>query len=131
MFVTATVAVAGGAQLRGPSIARLEGRVTFTATGLVPGTYSMRLVYALTRDGAVAGTDCLAEVGSVTTARSRMVTISGVLPRRLACRSAAGPIEGYYTTKPRGGYLITVSRNEQGMPYGTTPFLKRTLRLTS
>jgi hypothetical protein len=90
----------------------------------------MRLVYALTRDTSVAGTDCLAEVGPVTTARSGVVTISGVLPRRLACRSAAGPIEGYYTTKPHGDYLITVSRNKPGMPYGTTPFLKRTLRLT-
>jgi hypothetical protein len=64
-------------------------------------------------------------------AGSGIVMISGVLPRRLACRSAAGPIEGYYATKPHGGYLITVSRNKAGMPYGTTPFLKRTLRLTS
>jgi len=115
--------------LAGPATARVGSRVTFSAAGVPAGTYTMRLVYVAIPDRVVVGTSCTAEVGVASANSEGRVRISGKLPGRLACQSGAGPVEGYYATRPGTHYLITVSRNEAGMPFGGDPFLKRRLRV--
>jgi len=91
----------------------------------------MRLVIAIIPDRVVVGTACAAEIGRRTVATAGRVTISGRLPRELACQSGAGPIEGYCRTRSRKGYLVTISRDERGLPFGGEPFLKHQLRVTA
>lgn len=131
LALSATSALAVAARLTGPSSARLRSRVTFTATGVPAGTYTMRLVIQVIPSSVTDGTDCYARVGHLTAAVSGRVTITGSLPTRLACSSGAGPVEGHYTARAGRGYEITVSRNQKGQPFGGEPFLKHKLRLTA
>lgn len=119
------------ARLTGPSTARLGSQVTFSATGVPSGTYTMRLVYIAIPDHVVVGTSCTAKIGVASANSEGHVRITGKLPGRLACQSGAGPVEGYYTTRPGTHYLITMSRNKAGMPFGGDPFLKHPLRVTA
>jgi hypothetical protein len=113
----------------GPSSARVGARVTFSASSMPAGTYTLRLVKVVTPDRVLDGIGCVARIGHPTTSVAGRVRIAGSLPTRLACSSGAGPVEGYRTAGP-GAYLVTISRDERGMPFGGDPFLKRKLRLT-
>jgi hypothetical protein len=124
-----TSVAAAAPRFAGPSRARIGSRVTFSATGMRAGTYTLRLVKVVTPDRAMDGIGCVARVGRRTRTVAGRVRITGVLPTRLACSSGAGPVEGYRTAQA-GAYLITISRDERGMPFGGDPFLKRNLRLT-
>jgi hypothetical protein len=135
----AVAALRGGARLqamsaayifKGPSSAPLDWRVTFIATGVPAGTYTLRLVISIIPDRIVVGTACTRRIGTRTRAAGGRVTISGRLPLELACQSGAGPIEGYYRTRPRKCYLVTISRDVAGAPFGGEPFLKHSLRVT-
>jgi hypothetical protein len=121
---------ASAAQIDGPASVRLGSEVTFTASGVPAGTYTMRLVYVAIPAHGVSGTNCVAEIGKKTKATAGHVRIAGKLPARLACSSGAGPVEGSYTVKP-GRYTLTINRDERGTPFGGDPFLKHPLRLTA
>jgi hypothetical protein len=90
----------------------------------------MRLVRTVIPSHIVDGTNCFGDIGKPTAAVSGRVTISGYIPRQLGCSSGAGPVEGHYKTRPQSGYLLTISRDQQGLPFGGPPFLKRSLRIT-
>jgi hypothetical protein len=121
---------AAAPQLTGPSHARVGARVSFLATGEPAGSYTLRLVYVLSPDHIVVGTSCTAKIAAASADAAGRVEVKGRLPGRLACRSGAGPVEGHYDTRPGGHYLITLSRNQPGMPFGAEPFLKRSFRIT-
>ncbi len=90
----------------------------------------MRLVIEVIPDHIVVGTACSAKVGVGTADAEGRVVVTGRLPRRLACRSGAGPVEGYYPTRPGDRYRVTVSRDVNGLPFGGEPFLLRPFRIT-
>jgi hypothetical protein len=120
---------AAAPRFAGPSSARVGSRVTFSASGMRAGTYTLRLLTVLTPDRALDGIGCVARIGRPTRPVAGRVRVTGVLPTRLACSSGAGPVEGHTTTRA-GAYFVTISRDERGMPFGGDPFLKRKLRLT-
>lgn len=119
------------AHLTGPYTARIGSSVTFTASGVPSGTYTMRLAIQTIPPHVVSGTVCAAQVGRPMSAGPGQVTIGGRLPARLACRSGAGPVEGYYMTRAGTHYKVTVSRNAAGLPFGGEPFLTHPLRITA
>ncbi len=119
-----------GPMMSGPSHATLGARITFVASDVPPGTYTMRLVIEVIPDRIVAGTACAATVGVATADAHGRVAVTGRLPRRLACRSGAGPVEGYYPTRPGGHYRVSISRDVKGLPFGGEPFLLRPFRIT-
>jgi hypothetical protein len=127
--VGAPSVAAAALRFAGSSSARVGSRVTFSASRMRAGTYTLRLVKVVTPDRVLDGISCVARVGHPTRAVAGRVRITGVLPTRLACSSGAGPVEGYRTAQA-GAYLITISRDERGMPFGGEPFLRRHLQLT-
>jgi hypothetical protein len=116
--------------LSGPSHARLGAKITFVASDVPAGTYTLRLVIEVIPDHIVAGTACAAKVGMGTADPAGRVLVTGRLPARLACRSGAGPVEGEYTTRPGARYKITISRDVSGLPFGGEPFLLRGFRIS-
>jgi hypothetical protein len=124
-----TSVAAAAPRFAGPASARVGSRVTFSASGMRAGTYTLRLVKIVTPDRTLDGIGCVAPIGRPARSVAGRVRITGVLPTRLACSSGAGPVEGH-TTARAGVYLVTISRDERGMPFGGDPFLKRKLRLT-
>ncbi len=124
-----TSMVAAVPRLAGPSRARVGSRVTFSASSMRAGVYTLRLVKVVTPDRVLDGIGCVARIGRPARSVAGRVRITGVLPTRLACSSGAGPVEGYRTAQA-GAYLVTISRDERGMPFGGDPFLRRNLRLT-
>ena len=126
--------VAGGttapASLTAPAAARLGSRVTVHAIDVDPGRYRLFLEYTLLAPVGVTPTGCLAPIGGAVTAVRGRVTISGRLPRRLACHQAEGPVLGHLTVHAGryaldfGGFLAPA-----GFTVGQT-FIKRAIRLT-
>jgi hypothetical protein len=127
--LTPSVALSA-ATLTAPSTTRVGGRITVSAHGLKPGRYRLFLEFTALAPAGVPATGCLAAVGSATTAVAGRLTISGILPKRLACHQAEGPTEGYVTVKAGryaldfGGFLPPA-----GFKSGQT-FIRRAIRLT-
>jgi hypothetical protein len=65
--------------LHAPSTAKLESRISVTASGLAPGRYSLVL------SRSAGPTTCLAVVAVADAAAGKKVGFSGTLPKRLSC----------------------------------------------
>jgi hypothetical protein len=117
--------------LKAPSTARVGGRITVSASGLKPGRYRLFLEFTALAPAGVSATGCLAAVGASAIAVTGHVTISGVLPKRLACHQAEGPTEGYVTTRAGhyaldfGGFLPPAGFKS------SQSFIRRAIRLTA
>lgn len=117
------------ASLSAPSTAALGSRVTIRAAGLKPGRYTLELAVEVLPGGS-SPTSCVGKVGSATAVGGRL-TISGALPRRLACYQGVGAVGGYETVKP-GTYHLTL-----GVPFApngfsnSASFITREIRLVA
>jgi hypothetical protein len=128
--LTASAALAA-ARLSAPATARVGGRITVTARGLKPGSYRLFLEFTALAPPGVSATGCLAEIGTPSRAVAGRVSISGVLPRRLACHQAEGPTEGYVTTKA-GHYALDFGGFLPPAGFKTSQsFLRRAIQLTT
>jgi hypothetical protein len=122
------VALANSA-MTAPATARLHARITASATGLKPGTYRLVLDKNTTKPGAGAPEGCAAAFGPAVKAQGGRVTITGAIPGRLACNSAAGPVEGYMTTSS-GSYRLEIGGYQSPIFSLSQSFVARTIRLT-
>jgi hypothetical protein len=112
--------------LGAPERARVGTRITVRGTGLKPGRYTVLLVKQITY--GPSPTFCTGRLGSAA-ARHGRVTITGRLPRRLACRSGQGMISGYATTRP-GAYKLDLGILEPPAGFRISgSFLMRTIHL--
>ena len=114
------------ATMTAPSRARIGARITVRATGLKPGRYTLLLAVQLPT-GGVDTTSCSAPVGSAR-ARAGKVTISGTLPRQLACRIGEGPLEGHDSVRP-GKYVLSLGILLPPAGFRGGSFVKRTIQL--
>jgi hypothetical protein len=104
LFLT-TAAASAATSMRAPGTAKVGARVRVRAAGLKPGRYTLVLAIEVLPGGA-APTNCVGKVGSARAVDGR-VTISGLLPTRLACYQGIGAVEGHQTAKP-GRYQLTL-----------------------
>lgn len=117
---------AASPKMTAPSRASIGARITVHADGLRAGRYTLLLAAQLSSGGA-SPTDCSARVGSAA-AQAGKVTISGKLPRRLACRAAQGPLEGYVSVHP-GKYVLSLGILIPPAGFRAGSFAKRTIHL--
>lgn len=123
-----TEALASSA-MTAPATARLHARITASATGLKTGTYRLVLDKNTTQPGAGAPSGCAAAFGPAVKALGGRVTITGTIPERLACNSAAGPIEGYMNVSP-GNYHLEIGGYQAPIFSLSQSFVARSIRLT-
>ena len=117
------------ASMRAPATAPIHSRVTIRASGLKPGHYTLELGFEALPGGA-GPTNCVGAVGAAT-ARAGRITISGVLPSRLACYMGVGAVEGYQTAKP-GAYDLTLGVRFHPNGFSdTASFIIRKIHLTA
>jgi hypothetical protein len=114
------------ATMTAPSRAPVGSRITVHAGKLKPGRYTLLLAVQLPTHGA-SPTSCSAPVGSAR-AHAGMVTISGKLPRRLACRMGEGPVEGDVSVRP-GKYVLSLGILLPPAGFRGGSFVKRTIQL--
>jgi hypothetical protein len=119
------------ATLKAPTTARVPGRIAVTARDVKPGRYRLFLEFTALAPAGVSATGCLAQIGAPATAVAGHVTISGVLPKRLACHQAEGPTEGYVTVKA-GRYALDFGGFLPPAGFKTSQtFIRRAIHLTS
>jgi hypothetical protein len=125
----AVVAVAAAASMQAPATARIGSRVTVKASHLDAGRYTLLLAIETSTSGALP-TVCTGLVGVARTAVAGRVTISGVLPTRLACHQGVGPTLGHFNVRP-GRYRLTLGifMPPADFVYGKT-LVKHEIRLT-
>lgn len=127
-FVPTAVAVASPT-MTAPATARLHTRIMASAAGLKSGAYRLVLAKNTTAPGAGAPSGCAAAFGPAVKAQGGRVTITGTIPHRLACNSAAGPIESYLTTSP-GSYRLEIGGYQAPIFSLSQSFVARSIRLT-
>ncbi|HTX08303.1 MAG TPA: hypothetical protein VME22_06805 [Solirubrobacteraceae bacterium] len=116
------------ATMTAPSHARVGARITVRADGLKPGRYTLLLAVQLSSSGE-SPTDCSARVGAAS-APAGSLTISGKLPRRLACRMGEGPLEGYVSVRS-GKYVLSLGILLPPAGFRGGSFVKRTIKLVT
>ena len=126
--IPAAVALASST-MTAPATAHLHARITASATDLKPGTYRLVLDKDTTKPGAGAPEGCAAAFGPALKAQGGRVTITGTIPARLACNSAAGPVEGYMTTTS-GSYRLEIGDYQPPIFSLNQSFVARTIHLT-
>jgi hypothetical protein len=127
-LLLAAVALASST-MTAPATARLHTRITVSAAGLKSGAYRLVLAKNTTKPGAGAPEGCAAAFGPAVKAQGGRVAITGLIPGRLACNSAAGPIEGYLTTSP-GSYRLEIGGYQAPIFTLQQSFVARSIRLT-
>ncbi|MHB1570684.1 MAG: hypothetical protein ACYCXW_04800 [Solirubrobacteraceae bacterium] len=114
------------ATMTAPARARVGARIAVHARGFKSGRYTLLLAVQL-RGGGASPTVCSARVGSAR-ARNGAVTISGRLPRRLACRHGEGSLAGYTSLRP-GKYVLSLGILLAPAGFRGGSFAKRTINI--
>ena len=128
LFLLPTTAVAA-ASMSAPATASLGSRVTVRAVGLKPGRYTLELAVEVL-PGGNSPTNCVGTVGSATAVGGRL-SISGALPRRLACYQGVGAVGGHVTARP-GTYHLTLGVRFAPNGFSNTgSFITREIRLVA
>ena len=131
LLASAVAACATAAALAVPAPAATPVRavgeyVTFTASGLKPGRYTLTLV---ADDAPARGARCLARVGKPRRARDGEVRIRGRVPGRLRCIQGANVELGRIDTTP-GRYHLVLGVKVAPAAWSTKhSFIRKPLRI--
>jgi hypothetical protein len=123
-------AALAAASMHAPSTAAIGSRITVRANHLDAGRYTLVLaIETSVVDDTV--TSCFARVGSSRPAAAGRVTITGTLPKRLACyQGGLGPNLGYFRVRPDRYVLsLGVFMPPAAFAYNKS-FVKRGIRVT-
>ena len=127
LLVPATAS--GAARLEAPSTAKLNGRVTATATGLKapngPGRFTLTLV---ADDKPARGANCLADLAGPKRARGGRVRFRARIPAKLRCYQGPNSPLGTIDTTA-GRYHLVVGIKVDAASWGLGSFVRRKLRV--
>jgi hypothetical protein len=112
-----------------PRTAKLGSRITVTASGLKPGSYSLWLALEVLPGGA-APTICSGKIGATVRPVDGKVRITGTLPSLLGCYMGVGQV-GRRRTTPGDNYHLTLgdSFHQNGFDENKS-FVTHIVRLT-
>jgi hypothetical protein len=107
----------------------LGAPITVRASGLIAGDYSLYLGKTVKHPAGGQAVSCLATIGrSVHSHGSAKFT--GRLPRRLVCRTGAGPPLGTIPVTAGRYQLLVASPSGPGSFSGSRSFVKRAVRVS-
>ena len=130
VVLTPAAGAAAAATISSPRQARIGGRVSVRASGLIPGRYRLLLAVTISHPRGGEALSCSATIGGRVSS-SGTATFSGPIPRRLVCRFGAGSATGTVAVGPGRYQFLVASPVGPGAFSGRRSFVKRDVRIVA